>query len=82
MLGHAPESWYNPQIQKMYFEALKWAMGLDDDLHKTLAIKGKAMTADAALCRALAHVAYHVGQIVLLGRAAKAGNWDYLSIPR
>jgi len=54
----------------------------DDDLHKTLTIKGKAMTADAALCRALAHVAYHVGQIVLLGRAAKAGNWDYLSTPR
>jgi uncharacterized damage-inducible protein DinB len=54
----------------------------DDDLRKTLTIKGKAMTADAALCRALAHVAYHVGQIVLLGRAAKAGNWDYPSTPR
>src|SRR5262245_19758312 len=54
----------------------------DDDLHKTLTIKGEAMTADAALCRALAHVAYHVGQIVLLGRAAKAGNWDYLSTLR
>jgi type 1 glutamine amidotransferase len=29
-LGHAPESWDNPQIQKMYFEALKWAMGLSE----------------------------------------------------
>ena len=54
----------------------------DDDLPKTVIIKGEAMTADAALCRALAHVAYHVGQIVLLGRAAKAGDWEYLSTPR
>lgn len=26
--GHAPETWDNPAIQKMYFEAIKWAMGL------------------------------------------------------
>jgi len=54
----------------------------DDDLPKTVTIKGEAMTVDAALCRALAHVAYHVGQIVLLGRAVKAGDWEYLSTPR
>jgi type 1 glutamine amidotransferase len=24
--GHAPETWDNPAIQKMYFEAIKWAM--------------------------------------------------------
>lgn len=29
-LGHMPESWDNPQIQKMYLEAIKWAMGLTD----------------------------------------------------
>ena len=29
-LGHATESWDNPQLQKMYFEAIKWAMGLTD----------------------------------------------------
>ena len=38
-LGHAPESWDNPQIQKMYFEALKWAMGLSEGGAKPL--KGK-----------------------------------------
>jgi type 1 glutamine amidotransferase len=27
-LGHATESWDNPLIQTMYFEALKWALGL------------------------------------------------------
>jgi len=38
-LGHAPESWDNPQIQKMYFEALKWAMGLSEGGAKPLAGK-------------------------------------------
>jgi len=27
-LGHVPENWDNPQIQKMYLEAIKWVMGL------------------------------------------------------
>jgi type 1 glutamine amidotransferase len=38
-LGHAPESWDNPQIQKMYFEALKWVMGLSEGETKPLAGK-------------------------------------------
>ncbi|MBL8168803.1 MAG: DUF1572 family protein [Acidobacteria bacterium] len=54
----------------------------DDDLSKIVTIKEQAMTADAALCRALAHIAYHVGQIVLLGRMANADKWQYLSTPR
>ncbi|MEO8483033.1 MAG: ThuA domain-containing protein [Acidobacteriota bacterium] len=29
-LGHAAESWDNPVIQQMYFEALRWSMGLVD----------------------------------------------------
>jgi type 1 glutamine amidotransferase len=29
-LGHATESWDNPQLQKMYFEAIKWALGLTE----------------------------------------------------
>ncbi len=32
-LGHVKENWDNPQLQKMYTEAIKWAMGmLDADL--------------------------------------------------
>jgi uncharacterized protein len=26
--GHEPETWDNPNIQKMYLEAIKWAMGI------------------------------------------------------
>jgi type 1 glutamine amidotransferase len=29
-LGHATESWDNPQLQKMYFEAIKWALALTE----------------------------------------------------
>jgi hypothetical protein len=28
--GHLPESWDNPAVQKMYFEAIRWAMGLPE----------------------------------------------------
>jgi len=29
-LGHVPENWDDPRIQKMYLEAIKWAMGLTE----------------------------------------------------
>jgi uncharacterized protein len=29
-LGHVEQNWDDPRIQKMYFEAIKWAMGLVD----------------------------------------------------
>ena len=29
-LGHTVESWSDPDIKKMYFEAIKWALGLTD----------------------------------------------------
>lgn len=28
--GHPDETWDDPRVQKMYFEAIKWAMGLTD----------------------------------------------------
>ena len=37
---------------------------------------------DAALARSLAHLAYHVGQIVLLAMIHAAEPWQSLSIPR
>ena len=29
-LGHATETWDNPQIQTMYFEAIKWTLGMSE----------------------------------------------------
>ena len=29
-LGHVEQNWDDPRVQKMYVEAIKWAMGLID----------------------------------------------------
>ena len=29
-LGHTDESWQDPDIRKMYFEAIRWALGMTD----------------------------------------------------
>jgi uncharacterized damage-inducible protein DinB len=53
----------------------------DDQLGQTVTIRGQTMRAHAALHRALAHITYHVGQIVYLAKAFRGGQWTYLSIP-
>ena len=54
----------------------------DADLGRTVTIRGQPMTVHAALARSLAHLSYHVGQIVLLARIYAAGPWESLSIPK
>lgn len=52
------------------------------DLTATVTIRGESMTAVAAMHRAVAHVAQHVGQIVLLAKHYRSSDWKTLSIPR
>jgi len=54
----------------------------DADLARTVTIRQQPMTVHASLSRSLAHVAYHVGQIVLLAREHADHDWESLSIPR
>lgn len=54
----------------------------DNDLTKTVYIRKKPHTVIAAINRQLTHYAYHVGQIVLLGKIIKSSEWLTLSIPR
>ena len=54
----------------------------DADLDRTVTIRRQPLTVHAALSRSLAHVAYHVGQLVLLGRMHAGDGWQSLSIPR
>lgn len=54
----------------------------DADLERTVTIRQQPMTVHAALSRSLAHLAYHVGQIVLLARILAGEPWQWLSIPR
>lgn len=54
----------------------------DDDLDKTITIREKELTVADALHRSLAHVSYHVGQIVYIARMIVGKEWKSLSIPR
>lgn len=53
----------------------------DADLEKTVSIRGVPMTVAEALQRSVAHVSYHVGQMVLIGRMARSADWDWITIP-
>jgi hypothetical protein len=56
--------------------------GLSDaDLIRTVTIRGQPLSVQEALFRSLAHVSYHVGQVVYAGRAQRGDDWRYLSIP-
>ena len=53
----------------------------DDDLQRSVTIRGKSLRVHDALHRSLAHVSYHVGQIVYLARSLRGEAWRFLSIP-
>ena len=53
----------------------------DDDLDRSVTIRGQALSVLEALLRSLAHASYHVGQIVYAAKAARGDDWTYLSIP-
>ena len=53
----------------------------DSDLDRTVTIRAQPLAVHEALHRSLAHVSYHVGQIVYLAHAIAGEKWKYLSIP-
>jgi hypothetical protein len=53
-----------------------------EDLLRTVTIRGEPMLVVQALGRALAHVAQHAGQVVLLAKHQAGERWQTLSIPR
>ncbi|MBV7533210.1 DUF1572 family protein [Chitinophaga sp. sic0106] len=54
----------------------------DADLEKTVYIRNEAHTVIDAINRQLAHVAYHVGQMVYAGKMLLGEQWESLSIPK
>lgn len=54
----------------------------EEDLGKTVTIRGQPHTVPLAIQRGLAHLAYHVGQIVYLGKSIKRSGFKTLSIAR
>lgn len=53
-----------------------------EDLERTVYIRAEAHTVAQALNRHLSHLAYHVGQIVMLAKHWVGGEWQTLTIPR
>ena len=71
----------------------KWERGWDclfgtfdslteNDLIKTVYIRNEPHTVIEAINRQVGHVAYHVGQIVLIAKMLLNENWETLSIPK
>lgn len=53
----------------------------DEDLLKNIYIRGESHSVIDAIERQMAHYAYHIGQIVYVGKQIKNDNWETLSIP-
>ncbi len=62
------------------FNALEITKG--EDLEKIVYIRNQGHTIIEVINRQLAHYAYHVGQIVYLGKMLKDQGWESLSVPK
>jgi hypothetical protein len=54
----------------------------EQDLQRTVTIRGEAHSVMQAINRQIAHYSYHCGQIVFLAKHLKHDEWKSLSIPR
>ncbi len=54
----------------------------EEDLLKTIYIRGEGLLVVDAVNRQLAHYPYHVGQIIYLAKILKNESWQNLSIPK
>ena len=62
------------------FEALK---SIDEEkMHQIVYIRNMGHSVVEAIHRQLAHYAYHIGQIVMMGKMQKGNAWVSLSIPK
>jgi hypothetical protein len=53
----------------------------EDDLLRTVTIRGEGHSVLQAIDRSLTHTAYHTGQIVYLSRLVKKDGWKWITIP-
>ena len=54
----------------------------EDNFAEKVYIRNAAHTVTEAINRQLSHYAYHVGQIVMIGKMLRGSNWKSLSIPK
>lgn len=53
----------------------------DADLERSVTIRTERQPAALAIIRQVAHYAWHVGQMALIGKHVVGENWKYLTIP-
>jgi uncharacterized damage-inducible protein DinB len=63
---------------RVLFESL--ASLRDDDLAKTVTIRGEPHSVPKAIIRSLDHVAYHTGQILFIARLVHSGEWTFITM--
>jgi Protein of unknown function (DUF1572) len=54
----------------------------NNDLEHIIYIRNQGHTVTEAINRQLSHYAYHIGQIVFVGKMIKNENWKSLSVPK
>lgn len=54
----------------------------EEDLLKEIYIRGESHTVIDAIERQVAHYAYHIGQIVFIGKQIRGKEWKSLTIPK
>ena len=54
----------------------------EDDLERNIYIRNQGHTVTEAINRQMMHYAYHIGQVVFLGKLIKGKEWKSLSIPK
>jgi uncharacterized damage-inducible protein DinB len=54
----------------------------DEDMMRTVTIRGEAHSVMQAINRQVAHLSYHCGQIVLLAKHLNHESWKPLTVPR
>jgi len=74
MITHWEKGWY------CLFDAINTLK--DNDLERLIYIRNQGHTVTEAINRQLSHYAFHVGQIVFLGKMIANENWESLSIPK
>jgi hypothetical protein len=65
---------------KVFFDVLQNLN--EDDLDRKIYIRNMGQTVSDALNRQAAHYAYHIGQMIYLGKMIMGKEWISLSIPK
>ncbi|HTY12387.1 MAG TPA: DUF1572 family protein [Bacteroidota bacterium] len=72
------------QLWERGWQALFSSLGslTGDDTGKIVTIRGEPHSVLEATNRSLAHISYHVGQIVLLAKMYRSAQWQNLTVPK